>query len=307
MQDNANKMKNKSQFKPIDAATVILTRDQEGGPFEVFIMRRNKKQDFMGGAFVFPGGQLDDADCDPHLAGCAQGLSVEEAKLGLNEPDLPNHKAIGLFFAAVRETFEEAGMLLAAHQSGAEVDFSDSEIHERFQASRRELHGGKISLKELAERENIQFTLGLIRPYAHWITPDGQPKRFDTRFLLARLPKGQIPVHDSIEMIESLWITTKDALSESEAGKILLMPPTLKIMEELSEFSSVDELFEVAASREIHSILPQPFSEGDTFGLKLPHDSEYSIEEFKQPHRPYETSRIVMIDGRWKTVKSEEQ
>lgn len=305
MQDDSNKMTNKSKFKPIDAATVILARDQEGGPFEVFIMRRNKKQEFMGGAFVFPGGQLDEADCDPHLAGCAKGLSAEEAKLGLNEPDLPNHKVIGLFFTAVRETFEEAGMLLAAHQSGAEVDFSDSEIHKRFQASRRDLHGGRISLEELAERENIQFTLDLIRPYAHWITPDVQPKRFDTRFLLARLPKGQIPVHDSIEMIESLWITPRDALSESEAGKILLMPPTLKIMEELCEFSSVDELFSAAASREIQPILPQPFSEGDTFGLKLPHDSEYSIEEFKQPHRPQETSRIVMIDGRWKTVRSE--
>lgn len=305
MQDDANKTINKNNSKPIDSATVILTRNRKKGPFEVFIMRRNKKQEFMGGAFVFPGGQLDEADCDPHLAVCANGLSAEGAKLGLNEPDLPQHTALGLFFAAVRETFEEAGMLLASHKTGADVDFSDRAIQQRFEMSRHDLHGRRLSLKELAERENLQFTLDLIRPYAHWITPELQPKRFDTRFLLARLPKGQTPVHDSIEMIESRWIAPKDALSESEAGKIVLMPPTLKIMEELSEFSSIDELFDATALRKIQPILPQPFSEGDTFGLRLPHDPEYSIEAFKQPHRPWETSRLVMIGGRWKRVRPE--
>ncbi len=164
-----------------------------------------------------------------------------------------------------------------------------------------------MSLIDLAQAEDICFRIDLLRPYAHWITPQVESKRFDTRFLLARMPSNQIPVHDSIELTDSLWITPADALVRQKAGELLLMPPTLKTMEELADFSSVDQLFTEAASREIQPILPQTFTTSDGFGVKLPHDPEYTLTDFKLPPRPDEPSRIVMVNGRWQTVRVEKQ
>ncbi|MBW2050704.1 MAG: hypothetical protein JRI85_00485 [Deltaproteobacteria bacterium] len=285
-----------------DAATVILLRERDHAPFEFFLMRRHRKQNFMASAFVFPGGRLDEADCDPDLTNYAHGLSVEEASLKLNEPDLSKKKVLGLFFTAVRETFEEAGVLLASEASGGDVDFGNGETETRFNAYRMKIHEHEMSLTDLAQAEDICFRLDLLRPYAHWITPKVESKRFDTRFLLARMPSNQVPIHDSIELTESLWITPADALKRQEAGEILLMPPTLKTTEELAEFSSIDQLFKEAASREIQTILPQAFQTPEGFGVKLPYDPEYTLTDSKLPPRPGEPSRIVMVDGRWQTI-----
>ena len=103
---------------PRDAATVILLRDRTDGPYEVFLMRRHRNQAFMGGAFVFPGGHLDAADADPGLAVCIGGLSPADARRLLQEPDIPETTALGLFMAAIGETFEEAGVLLASDAAG---------------------------------------------------------------------------------------------------------------------------------------------------------------------------------------------
>ena len=292
--------------EPLDAATVILFREDDGGPFEVFLMRRHKAQAFMGGAYVFPGGMLEEADCAAGLFAFGRGLSADEARLGLCEPDLPLEKALGLFFAAVRETFEESGVLLASSASRGKIDFSDHETGNRLAGYRRMLHEKKVTLEEMAESEDLRFSIDLLKPYSHWITPEIQPKRFDTRFLLARMPQGQVTVPDSIEMTQPLWTTPARALARQEAGEILLMPPTLKTMEELSEFSSIDEIFAAAASRQIWTILPQAFREGESFGLKLPHDPEYTIESYKQPPRPDETSRVVMTENGWRTVRADE-
>jgi len=290
-----------------DAATVILVRDGDHGFFEVFLMRRHQRQNFMASAFVFPGGRLDEADCDPGLIPYAQGLSAEEAKLSLNEPDLPDEKALGLFFASVRETFEEAGVLLASTASGDMVDFSGNMSDKRFSDYRFKIHEQTMSLRDLAEAEGIYFRFDLLTPYAHWITPQIESKRFDTRFLLARMPQNQVPIHDSIEMTESLWITPADALVRQAAGELLLMPPTLKTMEELAEFSSIEQLFNAAASRDIQPILPQAFQTPEGFGVKLPYDPEYTLTDSKLPPRPGEPSRIVMVNGRWETRQVKNQ
>ena len=290
-----------------DASTVILIRD--GGqnseePFEIFLMRRHREQEFMGDATVFPGGRLDDEDCDPILASYVRGLTPEEARLKLEEPALSNNRALGLFLAAVRETFEEAGILLATTIGGDWIDFEDAGTETRFSEYRLRLHKQELSLRELAEKENIRYSLDMLTPYSHWITPRIEGRRFDTRFFLARLPDKQVPVHDSIEMTESIWLTPRDALARCEAGEILLMPPTLKTIEELSGYSSADQLFNTAATSTIYPILPQIFKTDNSFGIRLPHDAEYSIDEYKQPTRLGESSRIVMIDGRWKTMRA---
>jgi 8-oxo-dGTP pyrophosphatase MutT (NUDIX family) len=286
---------------PRDSATVVLLRDRPGGLYEFFLMRRHRDQAFMGGAFVFPGGRLDEADKDPALAACTGGLSAADAGRLLQEPDLPEPTAFGLFLAAIRETFEESGVLLARDSSGRLVDLTDPARATRFAGYRLELHEARLTLVGLAGREGIGYAPDLLIPYSHWITPTIEPRRFDTRFFLARLPEGQAALHDRMELTESRWMTPALALAEHAAGRIVLMPPTLKTIEELQAFSRIGQLFAAARSRRIRTILPEAFRTADGFGVRLPNDAQYTLDAFRQPPCPGETSRIVMQDGVWRT------
>jgi hypothetical protein len=145
------------------------------------------------------------------------------------------------------------------------------------------------------------FAPDLLVPYSHWITPEIETRRFDTRFFLARLPEGQVPVHDRMELTESRWLTPAFALAEHAAGRIVLMPPTIKTIEELLSFSNTAQLFAAARSQRIRTILPEAFRTADGFGIRLPHDSEYTIAAYRRPPRPGGSTRIVMEDGIWKT------
>jgi 8-oxo-dGTP pyrophosphatase MutT (NUDIX family) len=291
----------KSGNKPRNAATVILLRDRAEGPYDVFLMRRHKEQKFMGGAYVFPGGHLDDADAAPDLASCISGLCGTEARRLLQEPDLTTTTALGLFLTAIRETFEEAGVLLARDASGYPVIPSSPEAADRFTAYRLELHEGRLTLADLAQREGILYAPDLLTPYSHWITPEIEPRRFNTRFFLAPFPKGQVAAHDRMELTESRWMTPASALAEHKAGRIVLMPPTLKTMEELETFSCTGDLLASTRSKRICTTFPEVFRTADSFGIRLPHDSEYSSAEWRQPPRPGETTRIVMQNGIWKS------
>ncbi len=301
---SADKKQSASKASPQairDAATVILVREPDQGPFEIFLMRRGGSQSFMGGAFVFPGGRLDEEDCDPELAGYARDFPAADARHRLQEPRLPEKTAVGLYFSAIRETFEEAGVLAAFDASDRLMDFSDGETAGRFAAYRLSLHEKSLSLKDLAKKENIRYALKLLTPYSHWITPDIEKRRFDTRFFLMRQPKGQFPVHDTIELTQSLWITPASALERQRQGQMLLMPPTLITMQALNKFKTADQLFTAAGADSIYTILPQAFTFEGGFGVKLPHDPEYTLPPYKQPARPDEPSRVVMKNGRWRT------
>jgi 8-oxo-dGTP pyrophosphatase MutT (NUDIX family) len=287
--------------EPKDAATVILLRERPGESFEVFLMRRHRNQAFMGGAHVFPGGRLDGTDMDPGLAACVSGLCTADARRLLQEADLPETMVLGLFLAAIRETFEESGVLLARDASGRTVDLTPPERAARFDAYRLELHEKRLTLADLARREELRYAPDLLIPYSRWITPEIESRRFDTRFFLARLPEGQAPIHDRMELTESGWMTPDFALMEHAAARIVLMPPTLKTIEELRSFSSTEPLFAAARSQRIFTIFPETFRTADSFGVRLPYDSEYTIDTFKQPPRPGVTSRIVMQGGIWKT------
>lgn len=289
-----------SDRTPRDAATVILLRDRTDGLYEAFFVRRGRNQAFMGGAYVFPGGSLDQADTDPELAACIGGLDAAEARRLLQETDLPDAVAIGLFLAAIRETFEEAGVLLARDLNGNTVDLSAPETAARFAGYRLELHENRMNLVELARRERLLYAPDLLTPYSHWVTPQIETRRFDTRFLLARLPEGQAPVHDRMELTDSRWLTPALALAEHAAGRIVLMPPTLKTVEELLTFSDTGKLFAAARSQQIPTILPDAFWTAGSFGIRLPHDSEYTLAA-KQPYHAGGSTRIVMEDGIWKT------
>lgn len=285
-----------------DAATVILVRDREEGPYEIFLMHRHRNQAFMGGTFVFPGGRLDDGDGHPALKEHLYGVTPEVLSQRLQEPTLSESTALGLHLTAIREMFEEASILLAVDVSGTVLNFRETETARRFAAYRDVLHRGEMTLMDLAVREGLRFALELLLPYAHWMTPEIESKRFDTRFFVARLPVGQRPTHDGFELTASVWMTPAQALAEHEAGRIVLMPPTLKTVEELKAFRTTNELFKAVSGRTIHPILPQVFATEGGFGVKLPFDPEYTIDAFKLPPRPGETSRIVSRNGIWETA-----
>lgn len=289
---------------PLDASTVMLMRETpSANPFELLLMRRHARQSFMGKAFVYPGGQLDDTDCDAELTDFADGMTAVTAKMQLNEPNLSDEKALGIFFAAIRETFEESGVLLAGLASGKDLDFTDQKLRQRFAKYRTMIHRQEMTLADLARQENLVFRLNDLRPYARWLTPEVEKKRFNTRFFLAAMPQDQVPVHDSAEMTETLWIEPGKALLKQKDGDMLLMPPTLKTLEEMVCRSSVAELLSHASSAAIQTIMPQVAAEGESIIIKLPHDPEYTIAALKQPHRPDEMSRIVIQDGRFTAVK----
>ena len=266
-------LKGRTDNTPRDAATVILLRTRPGEPYEVFLMRRHRDQAFMGGAYVFPGGRLDDADMDPGLAVYTEGLAPRKRSGFSRNLKLPVVSAFGLFLAAIRETFEEAGVLLAFDASGRPVDLADPETAARFTAYRLELHEGRLTLVDLARREAIRYAPDLLIPYSHWITPEIEPRRFDTRFFLAQIPEGQEAVHDRLELTESRWMTPASALADHKAGRIVLMPPTLKTMEELHSFSRAEDLDSAARSQRIYTTYAEAFRTADSFGIRLPHDS----------------------------------
>lgn len=284
---------------PKDSATVILVRQAQGKTMEVFLARRHVNQSFMAGAFVFPGGRLEAADADSALTEFISAKDDFHPHSLLQDNALTKKTALSFFFCAIRETFEETGVLFARTKGGHSIDFGNAVIKSRFAAYRQLLNLGNITLPEIARQEELILMPKLLIPYSHWITPEIVPKRFSTRFFLAELPQGQSATTDKDELTSSLWVTPHDALQMYTAGKITLMPPTLKTIEEMAKFISLDELFAAARNRTIYPIMPQPMKNG----LMLPHDPEYSIERYKQPERPGEYSRFLLDGGIWQCAE----
>jgi 8-oxo-dGTP pyrophosphatase MutT (NUDIX family) len=296
-----NSTDNKNILK--DAATVILIRPSKSGEWEIFLARRHQNQTFMAGAYVFPGGQLEETDNDPQLENYIKTADVFDPCRLLQDSSLPGEKARGFFIAAIRETFEEAGILLGGKTTGNFVSFCDEEVLKRFNNYRHQLNASQITLAGIAQKEEISFLPDTLIPYSHWITPDFEKKRFSARFFLAKMPPGQTPVADATELTESLWVSPQKALVMHRRKEIILMPPTFKTIEELSAFEDIDELFSAAKTKVIYPILPQLTGKI----LKLPHDPEYSIDEYKRPVNLSEPSRILAENGVWKTAFYKEQ
>ena len=284
--------------KPMDSATVILVREVAGCKFEICLMKRRVELDFMGGVFVFPGGITDEDDCDEAIVPHAAGISQLAEKMKVHEPDMPEEMLRGIVFSAIRETFEESGILLAYDEFGTIINFKKTggDSVKRFDSYRTQVYEKKISLAEIAAVEKIKYAADMLTPYSRWITPETKSgkKRFDARFFIARVPDGQHALHDDVEMAGSVWITPAGALEKYRSGMMALMPPTFRTIEELSEFASVEELFASAKSKRIYPRLPEFYFFEGGYGLKLPGDPEYSIAEYKQPHIPGEPCRILM-------------
>jgi 8-oxo-dGTP pyrophosphatase MutT (NUDIX family) len=246
-----------SEFDPAtvpvrDAATVMLVRDGGAGP-EVFMLRRTLKAVFVGGAYVFPGGAIDDADRSDDLDVICDGRDHAAASALLKL----DHGGLAYWIAAVRECFEEAGLLLATTADGSIVRFDDPDVEARFAVHRKAVHAGTRRLVDVCVEEDLRLSLDQIHYFAHWITPVGEPRRFDTRFFVARAPEGQVALHDDNETIDNRWFRPADALAALERGEIFMIIPTITNLRAIAAFDTVDALMTYAAQpREIVTVRP---------------------------------------------------
>ncbi len=258
---------------PRDAATVMLLRPSgtgEAGPgrgFEVYMLRRKPTMEFAPGAYVFPGGSVDQRDADEEVGWAGPDVSVWASLLGTS-PEL----ARALVCAAVRETFEESGVLLAgpaAHEIVADTTGDD------WEADRQALLDRSVSLAELLARRGLIVRSDLLRPWARWITPAAEPRRFDARFFAAAMPPGQLTRDVGGEAAAVQWISPGGAIEAGRAGQIELWLPTAMTLAELADYPAVRDV--LAAEREITPRLPELFvAQGQTW-LSVPGDKEYPL------------------------------
>ncbi|MDQ2677497.1 MAG: hypothetical protein M3Y51_02040 [Actinomycetota bacterium] len=253
-----------------DAATVMLLRESTEG-LEVCMLRRNLNSDFVGGAYVFPGGGVDPGDSDRALERVTQGRTDADASrlVGVERGGL------AFWVAAIRESFEEAGVLLARGGDGSVVSFEDPPVAERFEVHRRAVDTAQRTLLEVCHEESLQLDVGSMHYFSRWITPLGAPRRYDTRFFVAAAPDGQVALHDDREVIATTWLTPAQALADHESGKMTMIFPTVRTMVALSRFDRAEDVLAHAADQaEVNPILPMLRDEGGGVRLVLPGDPE---------------------------------
>ncbi|HNH94096.1 MAG TPA: NUDIX domain-containing protein [Microthrixaceae bacterium] len=254
-----------------DAATVMLLRDGSDGP-EVCLMQRNLNSDFVGGAYVFPGGAVDPADADADVADRCPDLDDAEAsrRLGLAVGGL------AFWVAAIRESFEEAGVLLARHADGRRLDLSDPGAAERFAGHRDDVDNERRTIAEVAVQEDLHLDVGQLHYFSRWITPLGAHRRYDTRFFVCAAPEGQEVVEDSRELIGTQWLTPAEALRRHDAGDITMIFPTVRTLVALSRFDRADAVLDHArAQSRVEGILPTISDGDDGMRIVLPGDPEH--------------------------------
>ncbi|HEY1941098.1 MAG TPA: NUDIX hydrolase [Roseiarcus sp.] len=238
------------------AATVLLVRDGASG-LEVFMVVRHHKIDFASGALVFPGGSVDPEDyaiaADP--ARCAAEVGIDE-------------RGRALRVAAIRETFEECGVLLARARGASELIDG-----ERCEAICAQVKGR--SFAELIAAEDLSLALDALTPFAHWITPPILPKRFDTHFYIAAAPRDQIARHDGEESVDSTWINPLRALAEADAGTFTMVLATRLNVQMLAESADVGAALAAARARRIVTVEPKAVKSETGFTLTIPREAGY--------------------------------
>lgn len=272
-----------------DAATVMLVRDAQaegaggGGGVEVCMLRRNLASEFVAGAYVFPGGSVDPEDEGPAAEARCEGLTDKEASaiLGVDSGGL------AFWVAALRECFEEAGVLVARVDGprvdgqddaggGRLLDTSDPERARRFAAYRHALNEQRVGFLEVCERENLMLAVDELYYVGHWITPELSPRRYNTRFFVALAPPGQVASHDDGETIADIWISPSGALALYEAGEIELLPPTVANLQRIEGFDSAAEVIEWARLvTDVQVVLPIVVIEDDRVLILRPGDAGY--------------------------------
>ncbi|MCA1789919.1 MAG: hypothetical protein LC667_08675 [Thioalkalivibrio sp.] len=250
---------------PRPAATIVLLRDGDHG-LEVLLMRRNRNAGFVPGAYVFPGGRVDGTDAMPEVLGRIDGLAVDEAADRLA---LPGAKppAIAYYLAALREAFEETGILIAHRVDGAPLRTaaSDPDVDQ----VRDDVMEHRIAFGEALARLECRIDGPSVEYLAHWITPVAEPRRYDTRFFAARVTGDATPIVDPREMTDALWISPSAALERYRSGELPMVFPTIKTLEQLAVYSDCDDALERIRAAPVRTILPSLVITPTGVGLEL--------------------------------------
>lgn len=259
-------MNQKTAVTPVAAATVLICRDSPDG-IEVFMVVRHHQIDFASGALVFPGGKTDKGDYDSRL----RSRCVGHAEL--------NEESLAYYISSIREAFEECGVLLARPQ-GSEA-LIDGVRLKALEPARDALVKGEISFFDFLEREDLYLALDELHPFAHWITPEMVPKRFDTRFYLAKAPSDHIAAHDGSESVDSVWITPQKALDGAKSGTYTVIFPTKLNIMRLGQSSTVDEAIKRSHREPIVTVQPWIEQRAEGNFLNIPKEAGYPIFEEK--------------------------
>jgi 8-oxo-dGTP pyrophosphatase MutT (NUDIX family) len=263
----------------------MLVRDAPapsgGTALEVLMVRRNLRSDFVGGAYVFPGGAVDPLDGGAEAEACCTGRTDAEASALLGFPS----GGLAYWVAVVRETFEEAGLLLARRVGGPALLAGDPAEEARFAAERVAVNAGTRRFLDLCRAEQLLLTVGDIHYFAHWVTPRGAPRRYDTRFFVAAAPPGQIAAHDAGETIAEVWISPDDALARHRAGEIEIIFPTIRNLQAIGRFATSAALLGAAerASSAVPAIEPRVVPDGNGMRIVLPGDPAYERAPVPDP------------------------
>jgi 8-oxo-dGTP pyrophosphatase MutT (NUDIX family) len=255
---------------PRPASTILLLRDSAArSEIEVFMMVRHYEIDFNSGALVFPGGSVDKGDSEiiarPELYSGGEGLDAA---------------SLSFRIAAIRETFEESGIMLARPKGSRRlVDaISASKIEA---ANRAALTEGKMTFLSVLADNDLSLALDELVPYAHWITPEGLPKRFDTWFFLAAAPPDQLGAHDGRESTDSVWVSPREALEGGQTGRFKLPFPTTRNLIKLGKQSKVGSALTEASGKPIVTVMPVMTRENGGRQLHIPAEAGYDGEVFE--------------------------
>lgn len=241
--------------KPADpkpAATVVLSRNGAQG-LEVLLLKRHRSSGFVPGAYVFPGGRTDAGDADASLA----------ARF---PPPERGNVAAEYWFGAIREVFEETGVLIATTKDGWAADASSDEDMETL---RLKLMAGEAELKDVVDSLDAKIEFENVVYFAHWITPVAEPRRYDTRFFIAALPDNRIAKADEREMVDAVWLTPRTALERFQKGELPMVFPTVKTLQDLCEFDSIEAALDALRVREVPPIQPRLVRINDGVGIVI--------------------------------------
>ena len=248
--------------QPRDAATVVLQRPDAQGRPEVYLLRRQTTMDFAGGMCVFPGGGVDPRDYDHTVAWAGPQPADWAARLGTSED-----VARALVCAAVRETFEESGVLLAGASAGSVVADTTGEDWE---ADRVALESRELAMTDFLDRRGLVLRTDLLGIWSGWLTPVFEPKRYRTWFFVAQLPEGQVTRDVSSESSEVVWLAADEAVAQTEAGEMAMLPPTYLTCMEIGAMGTVDAVIAASAERSVEMFMPEVEPLGDGFTLSIP-------------------------------------
>jgi 8-oxo-dGTP pyrophosphatase MutT (NUDIX family) len=250
---------------PRPAATIVLMRDAPEG-LEVLLMRRNRTAGFVPGAYVFPGGRVDTSDASPDIVARLDGLTSDDAsvRLGLREG---RPAAIAYYLAAVREAFEETGILLGRTPEGAPPTTAADDP--AIDAVRDLVMEDRLAFASALDRLGCRIDGSALEYLAHWITPEVEPRRYDTRFFAARVPPATTAIVDPREMTDAVWLAPSLALRRNRQASLPMVFPTLKTLEQLAAYRNVDAALDDLAGREIPTFLPRLVVTPTGVGLRL--------------------------------------